>query len=535
MQDILMAATVMAVLLAGPVAAQDSAQDAAQHDELAKKAKDKHAAKVAREVAESWAEAPVEEQAVTTRHTISAGGNTIDYRARAGTLTIRNKKGKPEASVFYVAYLAGDGEDDEAQDRSGRPLTFFFNGGPGSASLWLHMGSFAPMRVKTGSPVSIGPPPYEFGPNPYNLLGVTDMVFIDMVGAGYSRMLGAAKGEDFWGVDQDVDAFARSIMRYVTKFDRWNSPKLIFGESYGTTRAGALAYQLQERGMALNGVILLSSVLNYGIDQSGFDRYFIAMLPSYSAAAWYHKQVPNRPDKVADFVQEAREFAYGPYAEVLSKGNSASQQEIDRVAARMSDLTGLSEDYIEESDLRVDLSGFRKELLRDERLTIGRFDSRYTGIDPDASGAEPRFDASSTAITGAFVASVRDHLGTTLKYESPLHYRLSARAVEEFDWDWEHTAPGREWPESTPNTAVDLGAAMRTNPYLKVLSLNGYYDMATPFFQTEYDLSHLDIEADRVEDVYLKYYPSGHMIYLNPDALAMMHDDLVDFYEVAAP
>lgn len=516
----LVATALASLLLAGPALAQDDQ----------KTARERHENSAAEKVAEGWAAAPVEEREVKTSHSVEVDGQTINYDATAGTLTLRNDEGKPTASIFYVAYTKPRAEGEEE-----RPLTFFFNGGPGSASLWLHMGSFAPVRVPTEGPEITGPPPYDYGPNPYSLIDKTDMVFIDMVGAGYSRMLGDAKGEDFWGVDQDVDAFARAIMRYVTKNDRWNAPKFIFGESYGTTRAGALAYQLQDRGMDLNGVILLSSVLNYGIDQSGYDRFFISMLPSYAATAWYHEKVEDRPEDVADFIQEAREFAQGPYAEVLAKGHFATDEEIEGVAERMSELTGLSEEYIKQSNLRVDLSGFRKELLRDERKTIGRFDSRYMGVDPDASGARPDFDPSSTAISGAYIASLRDHLGTTLGYETPMQYRIGAYGLEGFDWDWTHRPPGSNWPQSTPDVGVDLSAAMRTNPNLKILSLNGYYDMATPFFATEYDLSHLMMEPNRRDDIRFEYYPSGHMIYLNPDAMGELRSDVADFYADAAP
>jgi carboxypeptidase C (cathepsin A) len=487
-----------------------------------------HKKSVAEAVKAGWATAPVEETEVTTRHSIKVHGRKLAYKATAGTLTIRDKTGKPDGSIFYVAYTLDGGEKD-----SKRPVTFFYNGGPGSASLWLHVGSFGPMRVQTGSPETIKPAPYKFGPNPDTLLDKTDLVFIDMMGAGYSRPLGDAKGTDFWGVDQDVDTFARAIMRYTTKFSRWNNPKFLFGESYGTLRSGALAYQLQDRGMALNGVVLLSSVLNYGIDQTGYDFTYIYMLPSYAATAWYHHRIPNPPADVDTIVQQAREFAVGPYAAALAKGQAISAAEFDSIAQRLSELTGLSVDVLKRAKLRVDLGLFRKELLRDKRLTIGRLDARYTGYDAQTTGTRPDFDFSSTAISGAFVSTLRDYLREELDYKTDMSYRVSAREVEDFKWDWQHRAPGTRWPQSTPNTAIDLSAAMRMNPYLQVLSLNGYYDMATPFFATEYDMSHMLLEPEQQRNIEFRYYESGHMIYLNPGELHQLHADLDQFYDHA--
>jgi carboxypeptidase C (cathepsin A) len=410
-----------------------------------------------------------------------------------------------------------------------RPVMFFYNGGPGSASLWLRMGSFGPMRIQTGNPETIRPAPFNFGPNPDTLLGATDMVFIDAPGTGYSRPLGDAKGSDFYGVDQDADAFSRAIIRYVTKFKRWDSPKFLFGESYGTTRSGALAYQLQDRGLALNGVVLLSSIMNYGRRQPGLDRDYLNYLPSYATTAWYHHKMANPPATVAEAAAEGRAFAEGPYAAALEKGQTISPAERDAVAKQMSGLTGLSPEFIERANLRVDLSRFRKELMRDERETIGRYDSRYTGVDPDAAGESPDYDASDTAISGAFIGTLNTYLARDLNYQTSMAYRASASEEEGFKWDFNHKAPGIRFTLNSPNTAIDLAAAMRQNPYLKVLSLNGWYDMATPFFGTEYDLDHMMLEPTQARNLQFRYYPSGHMVYLNPDALHAMRMDVERF------
>src|SRR5689334_1727323 len=519
----MLAASVLALLAASPVLAQSASSDKQKSlDAL-------HSEALIDAAKSGYADAPVDERAVATRHSAAISGRTIPYTATAGTLTIRDNAGKPKASIFYTAYTA----DGAPSGR--RPIMFFYNGGPGSASLWLRMGSFGPMRLLTGNPEAIRPAPFNFGANPDTLLGSTDMVFIDAPGTGYSRPLGDAKGSDFYGVDQDADAFARAIIRYVTKFNRWDSPKFLFGESYGTTRSGALAYQLQDRGLALNGVVLLSSIMNYGRRQPGLDRDYLNYLPSYAATAWYHHKMANPPATVEQAVADARAFAQGPYAAALEKGQTISPQERDAVAQQMSALTGLSPDFIERANLRVDLSRFRKELLRNERETVGRFDSRYVGVDPDAAGESPEYDASDTAISGAFIGTMNSYLARDLNYQTSMPYRLSASEEDGFKWYWHHKAPGIRFTLNAPDTALDLAAAMRTNPYLKVLSLNGWYDMATPFFGTEYDLNHMMLEPAQQRNLEFRYYPSGHMVYLNPDALHQMRLDVERFiYDAVA-
>jgi carboxypeptidase C (cathepsin A) len=515
----LLAASALALLAASPALAQS----ASSSGDKAKSLDAIHSEALIEQAKSGYADAPVEERTVQTRHSAAVSGRVLPYTATAGTLTIRDVAGKPKASIFYTAYTL------DGAPSGNRPVMFFYNGGPGSASLWLRMGSFGPMRLQTGNPETIRPAPFSFGANSDTLLGTTDMVFIDAPGTGYSRPLGDAKGSDFYGVDQDADAFARAIIRYVTKFDRWGSPKFLFGESYGTTRSGALAYQLQDRGLALNGVILLSSIMNYGRRQPGLDRDYMNYLPSYTATAWYHHKMANPPATVEQAAAEARAFAQGPYLAALEKGQTISPEERDAVARRMSELTGLSPGFIERANLRVDLSRFRKELLRNERETIGRYDSRYMGVDPDAAGESPEYDASDTAITGAFIGTLNSYLSRDLGYQTNMAYRSSASEEEGFKWDWTHKVPGGRQALQSPDTALDLAAAMRTNPYLKVLSLNGWYDMATPFFGTEYDLNHMMLEPAEQRNLEFRYYPSGHMVYLNPDALHAMRLDVERF------
>ena len=473
------------------------------------------------------ATAPVREVRKVTRHTVTIGGRSIAYTATAGTLTIRDDEGKPTASMFYVAYATG-GER--------RPVTFFYNGGPGSSTLWLHMGSLAPVRVRTDSPEATHNAPFDLIPNSDSLLDKSDLVFIDAIGAGFSRPLGDTKLQAFWGTDPDIDAFARGIERYLTANDRWNSPKFIFGESYGTTRSAGLSYRLQSDGVQLNGVVLLSSILNYGRRNPGFDQEMVNYLPSYAAAAAYHHRLPTQPTDIPAFLHEVREWARGPYANALAKGQDLSPADRQAIAHQLSAYTGLSEPFLIEADLRVDLNRFRKELLRDQRRTLGRYDARFTGIDTDSAGEGTEYDASDTGITGAFVSSFHNYLSRELGYDTSLTYRPTFYSPG-MQWDFKHRAPNARGFNATneADVALDLSQAMRENPHLLVYSLNGVYDMATPFFGTEYDLNHMQLDPSLRGNLRFAYYPSGHMVYLNTEALKSMKADLARFYDEAAP
>jgi carboxypeptidase C (cathepsin A) len=459
---------------------------------------------------------------------VEIGGRSIRYTATAGNVLIRDdKENKPNASVFYVAYTAQRGRND-AQ----RPVTFFYNGGPGSPSVWLHMGSVAPVRVESASAEATAPPPYHLVPNAYSLIDRSDLVFIDAVGTGWSTPVGKGKGKDFWGVDEDLDAFAKAITRYVTVNQRWNSPKFLFGESYGTTRSAALVNKLQGDGMSFNGVVLLSSILNYGANSPGLDQSYVGAMPTLAAIAWYHDKASNKPADLHAFLDEARAFAAGEYSTALAKGQNLAPAELDAVAAKLSRFTGLSAQYLKEADLRVSQSRFRKELLRDERRTLGRYDGRYEGIDLDAAGENPEFDPSSTAITGAYIAAFNHYAEDTLKWSSDTPYVRTGPDIIK-DWDWKHAQPGSRFPQRVPYVAADLARAMRENPKLQVLSANGWFDLATPFFATEYDISHMQLDASLRGNVTFTYYPSGHMVYLNLDALKQFKADLDRFYDHA--
>lgn len=458
-----------------------------------------------------------------TKHDLTAGGQLIHYTATAGNLILRDDQDRPNASLFYVAYT------EDGADAKSRPVTFFYNGGPGAATIWLHMGSFGPVRVITRSPEPSGPAPYTWVQNEFSLLDKSDLVFIDAPLCGFSRAVGKGTVKDFAGTDQDIRAFRRFIERYITVNQRWNSPKFLFGESYGTTRSAGLVAALQNDGVTFNGVVLLSSILNYGIRNPGYDTESIGYLPSFAAIGYFYKKVKTT-GSLADWVQQAREYARGPYAQALAQGDRISQAEFDSVAVRLSALTGLKVEYLREAKLRIAAPRFRKELLRDDDRTLGRYDARFMGWDLDAAGETPGFDPSDTGISGVFVGAFHDYIQHELKYLSQETYYTSGPGVNEA-WDFKHQAPvqGRG-QQTSPDTAVDLADTMRKNPKLRVFSANGYFDLATPFFATEYDLNHMSLPEKLVGNVEFGYYPAGHMVYLNVDALKEMKADMVKFY-----
>jgi carboxypeptidase C (cathepsin A) len=469
------------------------------------------------------------EKSSVTHHELNLNGKSLKYTATAGTLLIRDEEDKPYGSMFYVAYTL-DGAEPSA-----RPVSFLYNGGPGSATLWLHMGSFSPVRIETDSPKATAGPPFKLVPNQFSLLDKTDLVFIDAPLTGYSRPVGKGQPKDFTGVDQDLKAFDRFIARYISLNQRWNSPKFLIGESYGTTRSAGLSDLLGEDGIQLNGIFLISSILNYGVRSPGYDTVFLVNLPSYAAAAWYFDRVKDKTPDIKTWIQQAREFASGPYAQALFQGDKLPPEQLDSVAKEMSRLTGLSVEYIKETNLRVSPTRFRKEVLRSDRKTLGRYDMRFEGEDVDAAGENPGYDPSETGISGAFVATIHDYLERELKYETTDTYRPNAADIGQ--WDWHHKAPGGGpggmSTQLQPYVAGDLGAAIRKNPHLRVFSANGYFDLATPFFGTEFDLDHMHLEPALRGNVQLGYYPSGHMIYLNVEALHQLKDDLAAFIDKA--
>jgi carboxypeptidase C (cathepsin A) len=469
-----------------------------------------------------------EEHETQSTHTLKLGGSILKYTANAGTLTVRNDQGVPQQSIFYVAYTL------EAQAAAAtRPVVFLFNGGPGTASIFLHIASFAPLRLRTTATGSAASAPFDFGPNPDTLLDVADLVFIDPPNAGYSRSLGDAKPAEYYSTDADIELFARAIQRYVTRYDRWNSPKFIFGESYGTTRAAALTYRLQQRGMAINGTVLLSSALNLGHLFGTGDLNHALFLPSFAAAAWYHDRVPGgRPGRLEDFVEEARQFALGPYLAALSKGQNLEAAELDRVAQQLTRFTGLPLEFIRRAKLRISPSGFRQALLREHGVAIGELDARLTAAEGDENAAEPWFDPSYIAFSKSIYGAFMEYMTHTLGFHSELNYNINAEWMGALNWSFAHKSPAGSH-DALADTSADLAAALRTNTELRVLSLNGWYDLSTPFFGTEFDLSHMMLEPQAQRRITVRFYPAGHMAYLDPTAVHLMRLELGKFITAA--
>lgn len=480
--------------------------------------------------------APAIETKVETKHDWTAGSRPIHYTATAGTLIIKGDDDKPIGSMFYVAYT-----EDNAPAKT-RPVTFLYNGGPGSATIWLHMGSLGPVRVVTQSPDASKPAPFEWVPNQYSLLDKSDLVFIDAPLTGFSRLVDKGTAKELTGVDPDLHAFEKFIVRYITLNQRWNSPKFLFGESYGTTRSAGLVGLLNNDGIEFNGVTLLSSILNYGVEIPGYDTGYWGNLPSYAAIAWYHKKVPQTMP-LAAWVDEARKFAAGPYADALMQGDRISPADFDATAEKVAQFTGLPVQYVKDADLRISASRFRKQLMLGDQQILGRYDARFEGSDVDAAGENPGYDPSDTGISGAFVGAFHEYLATELKYTTNENYDLHAPRTPGATGGWdEHHQPsggssrgfGRGG-QSMPDVAVDLADAIRKNPHLQVFSANGYFDLATPFFITEFDLAHMELPASLRGNVHFGYYPAGHMVYLNVEALKMLHADMDHFYDEAAP
>lgn len=471
------------------------------------------------------ATAPVpQERTVVTHGSVKVADKTIRYTATAGTILLRNDKNKPVGSMFYVAY-AKDGVNNPAD----RPVTFLYNGGPGASSNWLLMSGLGPYRVNLVNGKATPPAPYLITPSHESILNDTDLVFIDAMGTGFSHVVGKGKGKMFWGVDEDVKSFGQFIERYLTQNGRWNSPLFLYGESYGTTRSAALAYYLQNQGIALNGAILQSSILNYFDWTPGSDNKYIFTLPSFAAIAWYHDKLPgNKPASLPNFVQKAREFADGPFAQALRTGSALPKVKLDAIAQKFHQFTGLPVEYIERANLRVSSAEFRKELMLPERKHVGRYDGRYAATDANAILARPEFDPSNQ-ISSALKQGFLWYVHHVLKWKTNRTYvGLNFKANNA--WDWKHRPPGKFQRFPLPDVAPDLAAAMRINPYLRVLSENGYYDLATPFHATEYDLAHVTLSPKLRKHITFAYFYSGHPIYINPKALEAMHAVLDTFY-----
>jgi len=476
-------------------------------------------------------EVPPKEESSVTEHSIRIGSQNIPYRATAATILLKHEKGEPDASIFYIAYTRSD-----VKDSSQRPLAFLYNGGPGSSAVWLHMGAFGPKRVMTADAEATPPAPYRLADNAQCLLDAADLVFIDPVGTGFSHAVGKAKDKDFWGIDQDAKSLAQFAGTYVSRNNRWNSPKFLIGESYGTFRSAALVNYLQDHyRMDFNGIVMVSTVLNLGTISfsPGEDMPYVYYLPSYAVTAWYHKVLKNRPADFDAFLAEARRFASTEYAGALMKGSKLSAAEKTEMAGKLARFTGLSEEYLSKANLRVNLPQFRKELQRSRELTTGRLDARFSGPSYDLLGEYAEYDPQSTAVSGAFTAAFNDYVREQLKFGQDKSYIILSEEANR-NWDWKHDTGRRFGFPGSPNVERDLIEAMISNPHLQVEVENGIYDLATPFFATEYTMDHLGLPEKLQSHIHMEYYAAGHMMYLREEDLAKLKNNVASFIERAS-
>ena len=471
-----------------------------------------------------------DEKLIETHHSISIDGKEISYTATAGTVVLKEEddqkaESKAKASIFYVAYTRND-----LANRNPRPLTFSFNGGPGSSSVWLHMGLAGPRRVKLHDDGHAPPPPYNLVDNEFSLLDQSDLVFIDPVSTGFSRSLPGEEAKQFHGYEKDIEYISEFIRVYTTRQKRWLSPKFLIGESYGTTRAAGLAGFLQDRhGFFLNGVMLISSILNFGTARfdEGNDLPYILFLPSYAATAWYHKKLDDALQKdLSDTLKKVEAFALNDYALALMQGNALSQEDREDIIAKVARFTGLTKEYVARANLRINIMRFVKELRREDRQTIGRLDSRFTAVDKDAAGETYEFDPSYANIHGPFTATLNEYLRTELAYEDDLPYEILSGRVQPWDFS--------SYQNQYLNVGETLRKALSYNPALHVFVANGYYDLATPYFATQYTFNHLHLEQAQQNNIQMEHYEAGHMMYIHQESLAQLRKDLSAFIKDAS-
>lgn len=472
---------------------------------------------------------------------VTIGGKRIDYEAVAGTIVVHTKdwddvpqnadpeaKEPPsEASMFYVAYFA--------KGKGPRPVTFFYNGGPGSATVWLHMGAFGPKRIVTANDAHTPAAPYRLVNNDFSLLDVSDLVFIDAPGTGFSRVAGKDHDKAFYGVDADAHAFADFITQFLSRHGRWNSPKYLFGESYGTTRSAVVANLLQnDFNVDLNGVILLSQILSFdnSIDgpesNPGVDLPYQLALPTYAATAWYHHKLPGPARTLPALLADVEQFAMHEYAEALQQGNEITAERRAAVAQQLHQFTGLPVDYIEKANLRINGGMFEQMLQDDHDLTTGRLDARFSGPAFDALAKEAGYDPQSAAISSAYVAAFNDYARTDLKISPERQFKPGIEVWR--TWNFLHQPPGAPVPlPQAANVLPDLAMAMKYNPDLRVLVTGGYYDVATPYYAARYEMRQLPVTAAQRKNIEFRFYESGHMIYAHEPSAYKLHDDVADF------